>query len=860
MRCYRALLWLYPTSFRNEYGAELRALFATRRADAHGALAVAWLWLDTIIEVAANAAVVHWDVLRQDVRHGARNLRRAPMFAITATAVIALGVGANAAAFSIADFVFLRPLPFAAANRLVTVWERVPSYSMMQPTPPNYRDWRAMSQSFDAIGAYNQRSMSLLGGAVPAQVTVVSVNGPILDMLGIPPMVGHLPSAEEIAAGAPVAVLSYGLWRDNFGGDPGIVGRSVTIEGAPFSVAGVMPRSFAFPDRSVRLWTPMNLAEVNDTDRTNSWFQVVARLKPGYTVPQAQHDMDRVAAQLRQLYPVANDSVGASVMSMRDTYAASSASQNRTLLIALCGAAVCVLLIACANLASLLLVRAMVRRRELAVRTALGAGRERLVRQLLTESLMLSLAGGALGVGIAFVAIPLLNQLVPATLPMAELPTVDMRVLVVAALLALATGIGFGVVPAIRAGRTSSFDGLRDGVRNAGGRRSQLRSVLVVIEVAASVVLLVSAGLLLRAMLRVRAIDPGFRAEQVLTLRTELPSYRYWQADRRSAFYQQVLDGVRAIPGVKAAGYTSSLPMKWGGGIWQVKIPPDTTKHHASLRFITPGYLAAMRIPLRRGRDVAPSDARSAPPIAIISESFARTFWPGRDPVGQHFTFAFADRTVVGVVGDVKVRGPERVAEPQVYLSARQMEDSSLGFYAPKDLAIRSALPPGSILPQVRRIIHDADPQQAVTDIEPLSEIVAGQSLSRTVQVRVLIAFAAIAFLLAGIGLHGLLAFAVSQRRQELAIRMALGARPGQIIGMILAHGGWLAAAGIIPGALAGYAVGRVMTSLLAGVQPLDGPTFSIAMLLCAAMVIAGSAAPALRAIRVPPASVMRNE
>jgi putative ABC transport system permease protein len=859
MRWYRFLLWLYPASFRREYGREMCAVFSARRRETHG-IGVTGLWIGTVFEALGNAFLVHWDILRQDLRYTTRALARAPGFAITAVAVIALGIGANAAAFSVADYVFLSPLPFRDADRLVTIWERVPNYSMLQPTPPNYRDWARESKSFDAIGAYTLQSWSILGGAVPDQVGAAAVNGQLFDLLGVAPLLGRLPTAAEVAVGAPLVVLSYGVWQDDFGGDPHVAGRSVTINGSPRSVSGVMPKSFVFPDRSVRLWAPMIVAEATDTDRTNSWFYVVARLKPGRTAVQAQRDMDRVSAGLARTYPQADASVAANVMSMRDTYAVSSPSRNRTLLVALCGAALCVLLVSCANLASLLLVRAMQRRREIAVRAALGAGRERLVRQLLTESLLLAMAGGALGIGLAFAAIPFLNRMIPDTLPLAQLPGVDLRVLGVAALLSVLTGIGFGVVPAVRTGRGSSLEGLRDDVRSGGGRRSRLRGVLVIVEVAASVVLLVSAGLLLQAMLRVRAVDPGFRPDQVLTVRTELPMYRYWQVDRRAQFYQRVLEQVRALPGVTAAGFTSFLPMKMGGGIWKASTPPDTLTHQASLRYITPGYFDAMRIRLVRGRGVSQADAHSAPATAVVSESFARQLWPGRDPIGQRFNIAFIDRTVVGVAREVRVRGPEREAEPQVYLPYQQVPDSFLTFYSPKDLAIRSTLPPAALAPAVRRIIHDVDPLQSVTDVESLSTIVASQTESRAVQVRVLVAFAAIAILLAGVGIHGLMAFAVSQRKREIGVRLALGASQRSIVTLVMGQAVVLTLAGLVPGVLLAYGSGRALQAVLAGVQPGNAATFVVALAVCASMTLIGSLVPVLRALRVEPNSVMRTE
>jgi predicted permease len=533
---------------------------------------------------------------------------------------------------------------------------------------------------------------------------------------------------------------------------------------------------------------------------------------------------------------------------------------------ALSGAAICVLLIACANLANLLLARGLARQKELAVRAAMGAGRERLVRQLVTESLVLALAGGALGVLVAAAAVPLLARLVPASLPIAQSPSIDLRVLIFAGAISGLTGIGFGVLPAMRACRQSDLSALREGVRAGGGRKERLRSALVVAEVTASMVLLVSAGLLVRALWRIQATDPGFRTDGVLTLRTALPMPKYDETARRVAFYNRVLSGVRALPGVSSAAYISFLPMVMRGGIWPVDVDgkaPEVERsgaHTASLRYVTPGFFATMGIPIHRGRDAAESDSMDAPFAAVVSESFVRRYWPDQDPLGRHFKMAFHDRMVVGVVGDIRVRGLERTSEPQVYLPYRQVQDGWLTGYVPKDLVIRSASVAGTLLPAVRQIIRSADAEQPVSDVRTMADIVEDQTASRAAQIRVLGAFAAIAFLLAGVGIHGLLSFAVSRRTQEIGVRIALGARPGEIVKMIVRQGALLAGAGVLPGVVLAYAAGRAMEGLLAGVQPADAATFASAIGLCVLMTVFGSFVPALRAVRIDPIQAIRSE
>jgi predicted permease len=865
MRFDDLLLRLYPASFRAEYGDDMRAIWARRRRDAANPPAAAAVGMATVFEVLFNAAAVHWDILRQDLRYTARTLAASPGFALTAILVLALGVGANTAAFSVTDFVLIRPLPFPAPDRLVRLWEKVPAYSTMELSPSNYVDWKRMSRSFAGMGAYWENSVNLVGQGDPERLESVAITAGLFPLLGVQPAMGRLFTAAEDREGAPgTLLLSYQLWQAVFGGDPGVIGRRVNLDNQPYEVIGVMPRDFHFPNRRAELWTPIRFQEHSDDfrDRNNNYLSVIARLKPGVPLAQAAAEVRVVAGQLERQFPKENRETSASVYPLRDDMP----QQSRLLLLALSGAAICVLLIACANLANLLLARGLARQRELAVRAAMGAGRERLVRQLVTESLVLALAGGALGVLVAAAAVPLLARLVPMSLPIAQSPSIDLRVLVFAGLISGLTGIGFGVFPALRACRQSDFSALREGTRAGGGRKERLRSALVVAEVMASVVLLVSAGLLVRALWRIEATDPGFRTDGVITLRTALPIPKYNETARRVGFYTQVISAVRALPGVSSAAYISFLPMTMTGGIWPVTADGKAEEvqragsHQASLRYVTPGFFATLGIPLHRGRDVGDTDTLDTPFAAVVSESFARRYWPDQDPLGRHFKIAFHDRTVVGVVGDVRVRGLERQSEPQVYLSYRQVPDGWLVGYAPKDLVIRSATGPGTLLPALRQIIRGADAEQPISDVRTMADIVGEQTASRTAQVRVLAAFAVIAFLLAGVGIHGLLSFAVSRRTQEIGVRIALGAQPGEIVRMIVRQGALLAGAGVAPGIALAYPAGRAMEGLLAGVKPADAATFSSAIGLCLLMAVLGSLLPALRAVRIDPITAIRTE
>ncbi len=863
MRVYRALLRLYPASFRTEYADEMCAVFARHRHAAAGPAALAGLWLGALADTLANAARVHMDLLRQDLRFAARMLRRTPGFALTAVVVVALGIGATTAAFAVADHVLLRPLPFPDPGRLVKLWEdqSFRGYSRMELSPPTYDDWRRQSRSFESMAAYVASPGNMVGVGTPVRLEGARVGVDLFRTLGVGAVLGRALTAEDGRGDALRAVvLSDDAWRTVFAGDRGVLGRTVVIDGRPCTVVGVMPRGFAFPTRDTQFWTALRFEPDELGDRNNNFLRVVARLKDGVSIDQARAELHVIAARLARQYPE-DANTSATVVGLRDEVS----QQPRLLLAALVAASACLLLIACTNLANLMLARALARRKEMAIRAALGAGLDRLLRQMLTESLVLAAVGGSLGLLLAIAAVPLVARLVPTVLPITGTPPVDARLLTFAVLLSVLTGLAFGAVPALRACRAPGVDGLREGARSGPGRHTErVRGVLVVAQVAASVVLIVAAGLLARALLRVESVDPGFHAGNVLTLRTTLPLPRYQATARRAGFYRSVLDEIRALPGVRGAAYTSFLPMTMRGGIWPVTVdgrPEDPgAPSTASLRLVTPGFFATLGIPLVHGRDVTPADTLEAPPVAVVSESFVREHWPGQDPIGRIMNIGLRDRTVVGVVGNVRVRGLERESEPQVYMPAGQVPDGGLVFYIPQDLAISLATDAGIVLPAVRRVIAKADPDLPISNVRMLSDIVDLDTAPRAMQVRVLGTFAALAFALAAVGLHGLLAFSVSTRAREIGVRMALGATAGSVLRMVLGQALVLAAVGTAAGAALALAAGRSMQSLLAGVSPWDTPTFTAAAALMLGMTLAGALTPAIRAVRIDPVAAIRSD
>ena len=802
-----------------------------------------------------------WDILTQDLRHTTRALHRARGFAVTAILLIAIGAGANTAAFSVADFVLIRPLPFPDPDALVRLCEGPRSGGgwgcMNELSPANYRDLKERSSSFQQLGAFTSSAVNLVDGGEPRRLAIASVTAEVMPALGVAPLIGRLFGFAD-DDDLNTALIGHGLWQSQFGGNPGVLGQTVNLDGAPYTIVGVMPPAFYFPTRDVQLWTLLTLQGDDFANRTNTYLQAIGRLTPGVSFEQARAELSMLAEALGRDYPETNAETGVSVFRLRDNMS----PRVRLMLISLAGASLCLLLLTCANLANLLMVRAAAQERDLAVRAALGAGRSRLVRQLMTEAVVLTLAGSALGLAIAVLALPLFSTLVPPTLPVAAQPTLDLRVLAVAAIVTALTALGFAVYPALRAGRTG-YAALREGSRG-GGRKQRLRGLLIALEVAVSVALLITSGLLIRAVWRVQAVDAGFSSAHVLTLRTALPRPKYDSPVRRGAFYERVLAEARALPGVQSAAFTSGLPMVVTGLITGVEVPGfdlgNTRTDGVSHRWVTPDYFRTMGIPLRRGRDVEDTDTRDRPWVAVVSESFVARYWRGQDPIGKTFRHRGAERTVVGVVGEVKVRGLERNSEPQLYLPAQQIADAWPAVFDPKDLVLRHSGSAEALVSAIRQIVRRADPEQPVSDVRTLDEVLAGDVAPRRAQLQVLGSLAIVAVLLSGVGIYGLLAYTVAQRSHEIGVRLALGAKPARVGRMIVGDGMRLAIIGTVPGVVGAYSAARGLSALLFGVAPGDPATFASAGGLVLVIALAGAVVPALRAMRVTPMAVLKSD
>ena len=804
--------------------------------------------------------------LFSDLRYGLRLLRQAPGFTAIAICALALGIGANTAIFSTLDAIVLRSLPYHDPDRVVMVFEDSSSigFARNTPAPANYFDWKAQNHVFTDMAAVSGRNMSITGDGSPEQLRGYSVTPNFFSVLGVTPHIGRTFSVDEDRAGAQVAVISYSLWQRRFLGDPARINQPVMLDGMKYSVIGVMPRDFVFRDHERDFLVPMHFTAADQQMRQSHFLAVVARLKSDASADvmlgRARQEMAAIAKRLEQQYPDSNYRTGAVVVPLKEDLL----GKTRVALFVLMAASGCVLLIACANLASLLLARAVARKKEMAVRAALGAGRARLVRQMVTEATMLAVAGGSLGLVFALAGMRILARLVPNGLPDTAKPVLDPRLLLFTLALSLLTGVIFSVIPAIQAARASVNDALKQGGRSGADTRGRnTRDALVVIEVAAALVLLTGAGLMIQTMAKLRAIDLGFRADHLLTMRTALgPKYK--DPVQVLDYVTRVLAQVKVLPGVENAAFGSTLPFASRGVTRGYRIEGLATDRNFSpdalFRVGTPYYLQTLGVRLIAGRLFKDSDTNAAAPVLIINETFARHYWPKESAVGHRIGFrsdeTMAWATIIGVVADVHERGYELGMKPGIYTPITPLDDG----WTPDSLVIRTAGEPTLLTLAVRRIIASVDPEQPVSDLRTMDELVDLDVADRQQQMTLLGAFAGLALVLASIGLYGVLSYAVTQRSREIGLRMALGASASSVIRMIVGRGLALTGIGLAIGLVTAWAATRAMKNLLYGVAATDPLTFAAVAALLGFIALIACWAPARRASRVDPIVVLREE
>ena len=800
------------------------------------------------------------DTLWQDARYAVRQLFRRPGFTIVAVLTLALGIGTSTAIFSVVNSVLLRPLSYADPDRLVMVWER----NSRRPNdrnvvnPDNYLDWKDRAKSFTDLAAFTWSSNTFTGDT-PENVDGRAVTPNFFSVLGLSPRLGRVFTLAEAAQGGPrVIVLSDGLWRRRFGADSGIIGRSVPVAGGNVVVIGVMPPALRpLPWGSEEFWEPLRLA-ARAPVRGSRFAQVIGRLRPGVSVAQAQSDIDGIARDLEREHPEFDTGWSASVMALTGEVVGTA----RRALLVLLAAVSLVLLIACANVGNLMVVRAEARRQEFAVRTALGASRGRLVRQWMVEAGLVAVLGGGLGVLLATWGVELLIASGPSDLPRLDEIGVDSRVLTIAGLVSLAAAAFVGLPAAL--GATDRLVAGREAGRVTSDRRAaRFRSAMVVFQVSLALVLLAGAGLLVRSLQRLLDIDPGFNPKQLLTVRVDLPQATYTDSTRQTAFFSQLLDRVRELPGVSSAGATNFLPLTPGGSATRFTIvgrpaPLPGQWTSADIRVVDPNYFAAMEIPLRRGRAATAADRASTTPVVIINETMARRYWPDEDPVGQRlqvsWTHPDARPEIIGIVGDVHRNTLDSDIRPLIYYVHAQEPSTSM------TLVIRHAGGSGPLATAVRGILHDLDPDLPITEIATMATQVSRSMADRRYPMMLLALFAGLAVLLAAIGLYGVLAYAVSRRTREIGVRMALGASGGDVLRMIVGNGMRLTLIGIGIGLVGAALAARALGRLLYGVQPADPVSLIGAALLFVVVALVATYLPATRATRVDPMLALRSE
>ena len=802
---------------------------------------------------------------RQDARYGLRLLGRSPGFAAVAIVTLALGIGASTAILSVVDAILLRPLAYADPSRLVVILHNVGG----PVAPANFLDWKAQSHSFDNMGAAEYWTPNLTGGDTPEKTWAIRMTADVLPILGVRPALGRWFLESETRGGADrVVVLGYAIWKSRFGADPGILGRPILLDGEPYTVVGVMPPSFRFAPfwaTQAQLWAPLDLS-ARATNRTGASLRIFARLKEGVTLEDARRDIAAVTARLEREFPGTNRNM--MVIPLLEKVV----GDVRPILLVLLAAVGLVLLIACANVASMLLARSSVRQREIALRAALGASRGRTIRQLLTESLVLALAGGAAGAALGAWALRLLVAFAPPGLPRIESVHLDLRILLATFAVSLLSGAAFGLAPALQSSAVQLQGALKDGGSAGAGREGgRLRRVFVAAEVAIAIVLLIGGGLMVRTLLALQAIDPGWNPDGVVSLEVSVAGTRYAAPEKRPALYREVLERLAAVPGVAAAGAINHIPV--AGDVWGFPyavegrpraLPGESP--FAVYRAVLPGYFAAMRLRIVRGRDVAWSDDAGAPGVVLVNEALAAKQWPGEDPLGRRITLDEASErwlTVVGVVKNAVTSEWTAKPEEEVYLAALQTPElmrSPHSMAAYLTYAVRTGGDPAALAPSLRAAIRAIDPTLPVSEVRTMREVVTVVNGRARFQTLLLSAFACAAALLAAVGIYGVMSYAVSRRTREIGVRMALGADPGSVQRLVVGQGMAVALAGAGVGLVAALLLTRLMAGVLYGVGPSDPATYAAVAAALVAVAFAASWIPARRAARIDPMKALRAE
>jgi putative ABC transport system permease protein len=889
-RFFRRLLRLFPAEFRSDFGDDMTQTFQDHRDDvvAQGdAMSHLRLWKDTVLGVLTTAPREHWDLLRQDVKYGWRSLGRNPGFAAVAIIALAVGIGANAAIFSIVNGVLLKPLPYRGPDRLVTIAEgfNAETRGKVGFSAPDFTIVRRATRALDGIAAYRNVSYELSGRGPSERVVAARVSPELFPILGVGPAIGHAFTAEDDATDAKVAILSDALWTRAFARDPGVIGRTIALDRQPYVVVGVMPEQFVFPPRGstrngepAAIYVPIAFTPLERGSFGSMYNNsTVARMKASATMEQVQADLDAAAPAVVAEYPASLQSVFAKLSFAAAPFNEEVVGRSRRLLLVLMGAVGMVLLICCADVANLMLTRSGARQRELVIRSALGATQVRVVRQLLTESFVLAIGGAVVGLGLAFLIMRAFLPMVGEAMPRLEDVRLDYRVAAFTIALALVTPLLFGVMPALRSALMSAAPVLTDSSRTAtpGRGRYRLLGTLVVAQCALALVLSVGAGLLIRSFIRLTHTDTGFHAEQVINATMVLPSGRYERGAQVKTFYREAVAVAAALPGVRSAGAATDRPLN----VRERRVfTPDpssdqaTSPNRATATTWTVGqYFETLGIPLKAGRLFTDSDGQpGGQRVVIVSEMLARRFWPKGDAVGHQLKWGIESSpqpwmTIVGIVGDIKQGALDADIVLQTYVPLTQAVPDNLGnpivrFFSEVNLIVRSDRPASAVMGELSTTLRKLDPELAISNVQPVAEIVDDSVKSQRFSTTLLAVFATVALLLAALGIYGVLANVVAQQTKEIGVRLALGAASSSVLWLVLRRALTLTTIGVAIGLAGAVGLTRVMSGLLYEIQPHDAVTFVGALIGLALLVLMASLVPAWRASRVDPIVALRVE